>query len=147
MSFKAFYSGANVIINVKGGKFKAMTCAWATMISYESVGLLMGEQSDTAKSLRPGDIVGISSLASGQKNIALAFGEKHSLSFDKSHLAELEVLDSAYVIKGAKTQMKGEVVDIIHLPTAEADYFVIVNLLSKKEDANKKFMSYSEIEE
>ena len=80
---RAFNAGCNVVAIEKNHKKYAMTCAWATMLDYDKVGLLIGSQSETGKVLEVGDICGISALSHKQRDIANLIGEHHSSEFDK----------------------------------------------------------------
>ena len=78
---KAFTMGANVVTSYKNKKFCAMTCAWAMMCDYDKLMMLLGNQSDTGRQIKKGDIIGVSALSKGQATIAKHFGDNHSLSF------------------------------------------------------------------
>lgn len=109
---KAFRCGANVVAYSKDGKRFGMTCAWAMMIDYSKVALLLGGQADTSKNLEIGQQIGVSALAASQAAISANFGRGHSLSRDKFADIEFEEKGEAILIKGAKVKMTGQVVGI-----------------------------------
>ena len=130
MSLRAFRSGCNVIALRKNNKNYGMVCAWATMIDYDTIGMLIGGQSVTGKVLMNGDIVGVSALAAGQKNIAIQLGEKHSNEEDKFSNIELIEDETALLIKDAKCLMKCEVLKKEKLIDPD-DSFVLLHVLQE----------------
>ena len=66
--------GNNVIAYHKNGIKYGMTCAWATMIDYDHIAMLLGSQSVTGNNLAVGDVVGVSALSNGQKEICQISG-------------------------------------------------------------------------
>lgn len=140
MSLRAFRSGCNVVGMLKEGKKYAMVCAWATMIDYDKVGMLIGGQSVTGKNLNPGDLVGVSALAVGQEEIAKKLGENHSNEGDKFEGVELIEHRSALLVKDAKCQMICEVKKIVKLVNP-SDSFVVLQVLDHKADKEKEFLS------
>lgn len=106
---KAFRCGANVVGYRKDGKRFGMTCAWAMMIDYSKVALLLGGQADTSKNLTLGQEIGISALSTSQASISANFGRGHSLSRDKFAFIDFEEKGEAILIKGAKVKMWGQV--------------------------------------
>ena len=56
-------------------------------------------------------LIGISCLSSSQKDVALHFGEEHSLSFNKFDNILFTNNDGALLIKNAKSQFVCEVLD------------------------------------
>lgn len=142
----AFEMGANVVTSYKNKQFCAMTCAWAMMVDYDKILMLLGAQSDTAKQIAKGDLVGVSALSSGQGLIANHFGSEHSLSFPKFNQHYLEKLDDVYVVKEAKVKMVCEVLDIIHLPGIEEDNLVYFKVKNFADDEAKSFLTYSELD-
>lgn len=139
-----FANGVNVIALAKEGKFYAMTCAWATQIDYDRFVMCIGGQSDTGKALKIGDIVGVSPLSDKQEQIGIAIGSFHSSDTDKKKLADFELLDGAYVVKGAKNQLAGKVLYIEHFPQAPNDSIVQIQVLNAKEDKNASFLTFKE---
>lgn len=109
---KAFRCGANVVAYSKSGQRFGMTCAWAMMIDYSKVALLLGGQADTSKNLEIGQQIGVSALSASQAAISANFGRGHSLSRDKFADIEFEEKGEAILIKGAKVKMTGQVVGI-----------------------------------
>lgn len=109
---KAFRCGANVVAYSKRGQRFGMTCAWAMMIDYSKVALLLGGQADTSKNLEIGQQIGVSALSASQAAISANFGRGHSLSRDKFADIEFEEKGEAILIKGAKVKMTGQVVGI-----------------------------------
>lgn len=141
MGLKAFNMGANVLAFEKNQKKYAMTCAWATMVGYEKVGMLIGSQSVTGSMLKVGDICGISALSSKQKDIAKFIGENHSDEVDKFKDIKYSQNQSAIYIDGAKVVMEAQVAEIYHFKDIEEDSFVIFNVISYIEDSKRKFLS------
>ena len=71
---RAFRCGANVLAFNKNNQNYGMTCAWAMMIDYSKIAMLIGGQSITGQNLELGLNVGVSALAEGQQEIAKVFG-------------------------------------------------------------------------
>lgn len=140
----ALRMGNNVIAYIKGGTRYGMTCAWATMIDYERLGMLLGSQSVTGNNLEVGDVVGVSALAKGQKEISLQIGSDHSDKVDKLENVPILLEKSAILVQNAKVQMVCEVEKILHL-TDESDRFVILKITSSKVDKNKEFLPLEEV--
>ena len=55
MSFRAMDHSVTVVAYEKGGKKYGMTCAWAMMVDYDKLLLLLGAQSSTAKNIKKND--------------------------------------------------------------------------------------------
>lgn len=144
MSLHAFASGCNVIATKKNGKIYGMTCAWATMVDYSYVGMLLGSQSETGNILEVNDIVGVSSLAKDQKDICLKIGEHHS-SENKFDGVKLHMQNSAVLIDDAKVMMVCKVSKILHLIDGEEDRFVLLEVLDSKQDKEKEFLTLEEV--
>ncbi|MBQ6817152.1 MAG: flavin reductase [Bacilli bacterium] len=142
MGLKAFNAGCNVIAIEKNNRKYAMTCAWASMVAYDKVGLLIGSQSETGKILTVGDICGISALADDQLNISNFIGETHSTEVDKFKDIKYTQDQSAIFIDDAKVLMKVQVAEIVHFKDIEEDNYVVFNVLSAKENQEKKFLSF-----
>lgn len=145
MSLRAFSSGVNIIAYSKSGHKYAMSCAWASMIDYSFIGMLLGEQSETGNNLKVDDLVGVSSLASDQKDLALKFGSSHSSEEDKFKGVQYLSKNQALFIKDAKVKMHCRVHKILHLLEDSKDNFVILEVLSYEDDKNKKFLHYEDI--
>lgn len=139
MGLNAFNMGCNILAIEKNNQKYAMTCAWATMVGYDKVGMLVGSQSETGKVLEVGDICGISALSSNQRNIANFVGETHSTEVAKFKDIKFIQDQSAIYIEDAKVLMKAQVVEIVHFKDIEDDNFIVFNVLSFSEDSNKMF--------
>lgn len=144
MGLRAFRSGCNVLALTKNNKKYGMVCAWATMIDYDKVAMLVGGQSVTGKVLEIGDIVGVSALADGQKDIAFKLGENHSDIGNKFEGIELINDESALLVKNAKCLMTCKVLKIEKLVDPE-DSFVVLEVLRHKSDKKKGFLSLEEV--
>ena len=94
--------------------------------------LLLGSQSDTGNNIKVGDIIGISCLSSSQKDVALHFGEEHSLSFNKFDNISFTNDDGALLIKNAKSQFVCEVLDCRYLKGNDEDHLIQVKILKEK---------------
>lgn len=140
MEFKAFASGVNVVTLEKDGRFYAMTVAWGMMCDYDCVLLLLGGQSDTGKALSKGDHLGITALADGQRPIGEAIGSCHSLQQDKRTMAPFQDFNGVSVIKGGKVKMRGEVIEVYHLPRCPEDNLVYVRVMEQETDGSKSFL-------
>ncbi len=145
MSLNAFNAGCNILAYKKNQKSYGMCAAWAQMLDYDVVSILIGSQSLTGLHLAKGDIVGISSLASNQAAIALRFGEFHSDEIDKFHDIKTTLIDTAIFIEEAKVCMKCEVIDLIHFDFSPNDIFAIFKVLSYDELAAKRFLALSDL--
>jgi flavin reductase (DIM6/NTAB) family NADH-FMN oxidoreductase RutF len=145
MSLHAFNAGCNILAFEKEHKKYGMCCAWAQMIGYSEISMLIGDQSITGHMLSAGDIVGVSALAINQEPIASLFGNFHSNEYDKFKDLKFTIKEGAILINDAKTMMKCQVTKILNLEEAPADYFVIMKVLNYQEDKSKEFLSaYSE---
>lgn len=144
MSLNAFLSGANCLCFEKVGKKYGMTCAWSTMLNYDQIGMLIGEQSDTGKALSIGDIVGVSSLSKGQEKIARQFGNLHSEEINKFKGIQYIQDKTSITIKNAKIQMKCEVTKLLKINEGSNDLFVVLNVISYSENKEAIFLSTEE---
>ena len=82
-NLRAFRCGANILgYNIDSNNY-VMTCAWAMMIDYDKIAMLIGAQSITGQNLKKDMKVGVSSLALGQESIAKIIGSTHSDEVDK----------------------------------------------------------------
>lgn len=142
MSYHALSSGVNIITLSKNNEFKAMTCAWAMMVDYDKLVVLIGSQSETGNALRKGDIIGFSALSSHQKDIAEKIGSVHSTVVDKKSLAQFIKFGNVYVVKEAKTYNECEVIDIYHLPEIEEDHLVYLRIIAHTENEDNGFYRY-----
>lgn len=133
--------GVNVIAFEKNNHKYGMTCAWLTMVGYDEIVMLIGSQSDTGHHIEIDDIIGISSLADNQEEIALNFGDHHSSIDDKFINKNYYLDDGAILIEGAKGQMKCQVFDIQRVKGNNEDFLIFVKVLKSKIDENKKFLS------
>ena len=76
-------SGVNIVAFEKNGHKYGMTCAWMMQVDEDQLLMLLGSQSETANRIEEDDVIGISSLALGQEEIAELFGTKHSRKVNK----------------------------------------------------------------
>lgn len=136
--------GNNAIAYKKNGNRYGMVCAWATQVDYEKIAMLLGSQSVTGKNLEVGDVVGVSALSKGQKDISLQIGSKHSDKVDKFAGVDIIEENSAILIQNAKIQMVCKVEKIMHL-SDEEDRFIIFKVLSSKVDKSKEFLALNEV--
>ncbi|MBP5550869.1 MAG: flavin reductase [Bacilli bacterium] len=137
MALKAFRCGANVLAYEKNNKKYGMTCAWAMMVDYGKVMMLIGGQSETGNNLEVNDIVGISALACGQEAISRIFGMHHSSKVDKFAHVNYEADDCALLIKDAKVIMKAKVVDIKDL---DGDHLITFEVLNHQDRNDVDFL-------
>lgn len=149
MSFTAFLSGCNAVCYRKNNKDYGMICAWATMVDYEKVAMLLGSQSATGNNLQIGDIVGISALATNQKNICDILGNYDVSSKDHNKVKDLASNEYYYdneaiLINNARTNMVAKVVNILKLDQNSDDHFIIFEILKKIENKDAKFMAFKE---
>ena len=125
-------SGVSVVAYEKNNIKFGMTCAWFMPCDYDQILLLLGSQSDTGNNIKVGDIIGISCLSSSQKDVALHFGDEHSLSFNKFDNISFTNDDGALLIKNAKSQFVCEVLDCRYLKGNDADHLIQVKILKEK---------------
>ena len=142
MSKYPFVMGCNVIALNKNGRDYGMTCAWAQMIGFDKIMMLIGSQSDTGKVIESGDIVGVSALNSDQEKISNYIGSTHSKKVEKFKDIEVERINSAILIKGAKTRSICIVKEILHLEGIEEDNLVILDIKEIESSDDKKFLLY-----
>lgn len=140
-ALEAFAQGANCVAFTKDGKTYAAIYAWATMIGYDEVAILQGDQSETGRALAIGDVVGISALASNQEAIAVHVGNTHSSEVDKLARIPHETKGTAILLAGAKVRMIAEVIDIVHLKGAESDNFIVYRVLEHSENPEMDYLS------
>lgn len=115
----------------------AMTCAWAMMVDYDKILCLLGEQSVTGRNVSKGDKLGVSVLASDQKEIALKLGDNHSDKIDKLSNINHTQIDCAITINDSKSEMICEVIDILNLNEIETDNLLYLRVLNKKQNSKK----------
>jgi len=141
MALHAFHAGCNIVGILKKGSSYGMCCAWAQMIDYDRITMLLGAQSVTGKVLEKGDIVGVSALAKGQKEIALKMGDSHSDQLNKWSGVSYRTDDTALLVNGSRVQMKCQVLAIYHLEGIKADAFVDLKVLDYVQDEDQEFLS------
>ena len=144
MSLHAFLMGNNVIAYKKNNVKYGMVCAWASMIDYDHITMLLGSQSVTGNNLDVGDIVGVSALAKGQKNISLQIGGSHSNEINKFENIAIIEKNSAILVQNARTLMICKVEKIMKL-VDENDNFVVLKIVESNEDKTKEFLSLDEV--
>jgi flavin reductase (DIM6/NTAB) family NADH-FMN oxidoreductase RutF len=141
MALHAFNAGCNIIAFDKGNIRYGMCCAWAQMLDYDRLGMLLGSQSVTGKALAIGDVVGVSGLVEGQEDVARRLGEGHSDRVDKFTAVAHHRVGTAILIDGARTQMVCEVADVMRLPGIAADRFVVLKVRSFEQNETKPFLN------
>lgn len=127
---RAFRCGANVVSYIKNNNKYGMTCAWAMMVGYTKIAMLLGSQSVTGNNLEIGDVVGVSSLAEGQFLESKTFGSNHSDKLDKFENISYEIKDSAILINGAKVKMICKVENILDYEGDNLVFFEVVSFTS-----------------
>ncbi len=145
MSLAAFNMGCNIIALEKNHRKYGMCAAWAQMLDYDVISVLIGEGSVTGRQLHKGDFVGVSSLASNQAPIALIFGNHHSDQFDKFASVKTANLEGALLIDHAKVMMKCQIIDILHFDFSKNDVFAVMKILSYETNDSLAFLSLSEV--
>ncbi len=145
MSLRAFGCGVSVVAYTKSGQHFGMSCAWATMIDYSYIGMLLGEQSETGNNLKVDDVVGVSSLAKDQVDLAIKFGSSHSLDEDKFKNVKYTSKNQAILLDNAKVRMVCRVHKILHLLDDSKDNFIIFEVLNYEADSKKEFLHYSDV--
>jgi len=134
---RAFRAGANVLAFNKNNTNYAMTCAWAMMIDYQKIAMLIGGQSVTGQNLELKQKVGVSALADGQQEIAKIMGTTHSNEVNKFVNIEYTNKDNMLLINNAKVLMECEVLEIKDL---DGDLLVFLSVNDFNEDENKDFL-------
>ena len=109
---RAFRAGANILAFNKNNQNYAMTCAWAMMVDYSKIAMLIGGQSITGQNLEIGLKVGVSALADGQQEIAKIIGTTHSNEVNKLENIEYTNKDNMILINNSKVIMECKVCDI-----------------------------------
>lgn len=144
MSLHAFLMGNNVIAYKKNNVKYGMVCAWASMVDYDHITMLLGSQSVTGNNLEVGDIVGVSALAKGQKDVSLQIGGSHSNEINKFENIAIIEKNSAILVQNARTLMICKVEKIMKL-VDENDNFVVLKIVESNEDKTKEFLSLDEV--
>ncbi len=134
---RAFRCGANILAFDKNDQKYAMTCAWAMMIDYSKIAMLIGGQSITGKQLELGLKVGVSALSSSQQEIAKIIGTKHSNEINKFENINYLNKDNMILIEDAKVLMECEVVEIRDL---EGDLLVFLQVNDFKENEQLEYL-------
>ena len=145
MSFTAFNMGCNILALEKNNNRYGLCVAWAQMLDYDIISLLVGESSITGLMVNSGDIVGVSALSSKQSQIAKTFGEHHSDVYDKFENLSYHVDDTAILIDQAKVMMKCRILDILHFSFSPNDSYIVLKVLSSEENKELKFLSLSDL--
>ncbi|MFA5006210.1 MAG: flavin reductase [Candidatus Izemoplasmatales bacterium] len=141
MSLHAFNAGCNIVGFRKDGIDYGMCCAWAQMLDYDRISMLLGAQSRTGAALAVGDVVGVSALAEGQEDVARRLGEGHSGATEKYRGVAIDRTGTAILIRGARVRMVCEVVDVMRLPGIEADRFAVMKVRTYEQDQRVTFLS------
>ncbi|MDE6946842.1 MAG: flavin reductase family protein [Anaeroplasmataceae bacterium] len=144
MGFRAFDHSVSIIAYKKEEKNYGMTCAWAMQVDYDKLVCLLGAQSDTAKNIKSGDLIGVSVLCKAQKDIAKHFGENHSLKTDKFFDVIYFQEHQALLIPESARMMVCEVMDVMHLKEIEEDSLVYVKIVKSIEGSND-FLHYGDM--
>jgi flavin reductase (DIM6/NTAB) family NADH-FMN oxidoreductase RutF len=142
MKNNLFNYSVNVAGLIKNKRRYGMAIAWCTQVDYDKVLLCFGEQSATGKVIEKGDLLGLSGLSVGQKEIADHFGNSSSADGDKfegvSHTAHS---NQALLIDGAYCQMVIEVLEVLHLSQIEDTNVVYGHVKEAFFDENKEKMA------
>lgn len=144
MGFHALDYSVSVIAYEKNSKKYGMTCAWSMQVDYDKMVCLLGAQSQTGKNIEVGDTIGISVLGKTQKNLAIHFGEEHSLEKDKFKDVELKNEGSALLLPNSTRLLTCEVMDILHLKEIEEDQLIYVRI-KKGVECGNDFLHYGEM--
>lgn len=136
-NLRAFRCGANILgYNIDSINY-VMTCAWAMMIDYDKIAMLIGSQSITGQNLKKDMKVGVSSLALGQESIAKIIGSTHSDEVDKLKDISYENKDGMILINDSKVCMECKVLEIKNI---EEDYLVFLKVENFKENNELEFL-------
>lgn len=145
MGLHAFNAGCNAVCYQKDDRRYGMICAWASMLDYDTIGLLLGSQSATGKNVSVGAIVGVSALSSSQESIALRLGNNHSDKVDKFEGIEIRTEGSAILIAGARNNLICRVSEIVRFAGSEDDRFLVMKIIRADEDKTKDFLSAEKV--
>ena len=134
---RAFRCGANVLAYNKNNQNYAMTCAWAMMIDYKKIAMLIGGQSITGQNLELGLKVGVSALAEGQQEIAKIIGTNHSDEINKFESIDYTNKDNMILINNSKVLMECSVCEIKDL---DGDLLVFLEVKDFYENEQLNFL-------
>lgn len=134
---RAFRCGANVLAYNKNNQNYAMTCAWAMMVDYKKIAMLIGGQSITGKNLELGLKVGVSALADGQQEIAKIIGTNHSDEINKFESIDYTNKDNMILINNSKVLMECSVCEIKDL---DGDLLVFLEVKDFYENEQLNFL-------
>ena len=134
---RAFRAGANILAFNKNNTNYAMTCAWAMMVDYQKIAMLIGSQSVTGQNLEIGQKVGVSALAEGQHEIAKIIGLNHSDEINKFDTIPFINIDGMILIKDAKVLMQCTVEKIQDI---DGDSLVFLQVNDFDENKNVEFL-------
>lgn len=144
MNLKIMDYSVSVIAYEKKNQKKGMCCAWAMQADYDKLLCLLGSQSDTAKEIKKGDLIGVSVLSKNQKDIALHFGEGHSNELDKFVGMNVHQKETALTVPEAARELVCKVIDVLHLEKIEVDSLLYLEIVDVKENG-EDFLHYSEM--
>lgn len=145
MDYKPLDHSVNIIAYKKDEKNYAMCCAWCMMADYDKLLCLLGAQSVTGNNIKKGDIIGVSSLKSSQKDVALQIGDGHSDMVDKLKGINYYTDSTAVLIEGSKSNMKCEVIDVLHLEGIEVDNLLYLKIIDGKGSSEGVFLHAMEV--
>ena len=134
---RAFRAGANILAFNKNNQNYAMTCAWAMMVDYSKIAMLIGGQSITGQNLEIGLKVGVSALADGQQEIAKIIGTTHSDKFNKLENIKYTNKDNMILINNSKVIMECKVCDIQNF---DGDLLVFLEVNDFEENQEIEFL-------
>ena len=134
---RAFRAGANILAFNKNDMNYGMTCAWAMMVDYSKIAMLIGGQSITGQNLELGMSVGVSALAEGQQEVAKVFGVNHSNEVNKFENIKYTNKDNMLLINDAKVLMECVVCDIQNF---DGDLLVFLEVKDFNENEEKDFL-------
>ncbi len=144
MGFHALDYSVSVIAYEKEERKYGMSCAWAMQVDYDKLLCLLGAQSQTGQHLQKGDRIGISVLDKHQKDIAMHFGDSHSLETDKFKNIKYKQEGSVILIPQATRGLVCEVIDILHLDKIDEDQLIYVQIVSS-EAMGDDFLHYGDL--
>lgn len=134
---RAFRAGANVLAFRKNDINYGMTCAWAMMIDYRKIAMLVGGQSVTGRNLQLGQKVGVSALATGQENIAKVIGTNHSDKMNKFENINFTNKEDMILINDSKVMMECVVSEIQNL---DGDLLVFLEVSDFNENEDLQYL-------
>ena len=140
-SYRIFNHTVNIVAYNKNEINYGATIAWAMQVDYDKVLLLMGSQSVTGNNIEIGDIIGVSALSNNQKDIAIIFGEGHSVEINKFENIKINKQDNAITIVNSSREVICEVMEVIKLKEIEEDHLIYARVISYKEN-NNDFLNY-----